>query len=115
MLNVNPDEKITNDAILKKWYIDKDRRQVKIDKEKADKGKVEEDTSLVSMISAYINHPGTKYKTNELREVGVYEFYDALQRLQIYEQSTALMKGMYGGMIDGSKIKSEEYNFMREI
>ena len=115
LLNVNPDEKITNDAILKKWYIDKDRRQVKIDKEKADKGKVEEDTSLVSMISAYINHPGTKYKTNELREVGVYEFYDALQRLQIYEQSTALMKGMYGGMIDGSKIKSEEYNFMREI
>lgn len=25
------------------------------------------------------------------------------------------MKGMYSGMIDGSKIKPEDYNFMREI
>ena len=25
------------------------------------------------------------------------------------------MKGMYSGFIDGSKIKSEDYNFMREI
>ncbi len=115
MFNMNPEEKITSDPILKKWYIDKDRRQVKIDKEKEAKGKTEEDTSMISMISAYVNHPGTKYKTSELKEVGVYEFYDALQRLQIYEQSTALLKGIYGGMIDGSKIKSEECNFMRDI
>lgn len=115
LFNINPEEKITDDPILKKWYIDKDKRQLVIDAEKKSKGKTEEDSSMVSMISAYVNHPGTKYKTSELREVGVYEFYDALQRLQIYEQSTALLKGAMSGFVDSSKIKQEEMNFMRDI
>lgn len=67
------------------------------------------------MISACLNHPGFKYKKNELREVGLIEFMDSVQRLQIYESTTALLKGMYSGFIDTSKIKSEEFNFMREI
>ena len=45
----------------------------------------------------------------------MYEFYDAIQRLQIYESSTALMKGMYSGMISAKNIDSESYNFMRNI
>ncbi len=68
-----------------------------------------------TIISALVNHPGFKYKLSELKEVNVAEFYDSVKRLQVYEQSTALLKGMYSGMIDGSKIKSEDYNFMREI
>jgi hypothetical protein len=43
------------------------------------------------------------------------EFYDSVSRLQIYEQSTALMKGMYSGFISAKDIKPEDYNFMREI
>jgi len=40
---------------------------------------------------------------------------DSVQRLQIYESSTALMKGMYSGFLDTSKINKEELNFMRDI
>ncbi len=111
VFNTFPEEKITKNDILKHWYIDKDRREQAIEKEK------EKDSSsaLLPVISAYLNHPGTKYKSEELKNIGVYEFWDGVQRLQIYEQATACMKGLYSGMVDGSKIKPENYNFMKEI
>jgi len=40
---------------------------------------------------------------------------DSVQRLQVYESSTAVMKGMYSGFVDGSKIKPENYNWMRSL
>lgn len=110
MLNVFPEEKITASDHLKEWYINKDRRANERAKEKGDNNH-----SIQPIISACVNHPGFKYKLQELREVGMFEFYDSVSRLQIYEQATALMKGMYSGFIDSKNIKPEDYNFMREI
>lgn len=73
------------------------------------------ESNLLPMISACLNHPGFKYKKNELREVGIVEFMDSVQRLQIYESTTALLKGMYSGFCDTSKIPKENFNFMREV
>ena len=114
MFTIFPDEKITKSPTLKKWYIEKDRREKAINKEKAEKGE-SESSSLLRVISSYLNHPGTKYKSSELKELGVFEFWDGVQRLQIYEQATACMKGMYSGMVDSSKISADSYNFMKEI
>ena len=80
--------------------------------------KVEKDvykSTLLPLISTCLNHPGFKYKKNELREVGIVEFMDSVQRLQVYESSTALLKGIYSGFVDASKIDKNELNFMREI
>lgn len=114
MFTIFPEEKITKSPTLKKWYIDKDRKKREIDKEKAEKGEVES-SSLLPVISSYLNHPGTKYKSSELKELGVFEFWDGVQRLQIYEQATACMAGMYSGMVDSSKISADSYNFMKDI
>ncbi len=114
IFNYYPEEKITRDPVLKRWYIDKDKRERANEEYKAKKG-IEKNSSIQSQISAFINHPGTKYKLHELKEVGVCEFYDSLQRLQIYESATACMKGMFSGFVDSKKIKPEEYNFMRNI
>lgn len=111
VFNSFPEEKITKSPVLKKWYIDKDRREQEREKEKAK----ERNSSLLPVISAYLNHPGTKYKSEELKDIGVYEFWDGVQRLQIYEQTTACMKGMYSGMVDSSKLKPDSYNFMKPI
>ena len=112
MFALNIEEKITEDDTLKSWYITKDKRAIENAEKKKDKEKT---SNLQVVISSLINHPGFKYKLSELKEVGVAEFYDSVKRLQVYEQSTALMKGMYSGFIDGSKLKPEDYNFMREI
>ena len=67
------------------------------------------------MISFYLNHPGSKYKKNELRNVGIVEFYDSVQRLQIYESTHAVINGSYSGFVDTSKIPKNEFNFMRDL
>ena len=67
------------------------------------------------MISACVNHPGFKYKKNELREVGYVEFFDSIKRLQIYEVTKALTHGSYSGFCDTSKIPKEDFNFMRNV
>ncbi len=114
MFNTFPEEKITHMDTLKNWYINKDRRAAEHAQQEEAKGK-KKSFSIQPIISACVNHPGFKYKLKELKDVGVMEFYDSVSRLQIYEQCTALMKGMYSGFVDGSKIKAEDYNFMREI
>ncbi len=114
VFNTFPEEKITQDPNLKLWYINKDKRAAEHSKKELEKGKVKS-YSIQPLVSACVNHPGFKYKLSELDEVGIMEFYDSVNRLQIYEQSTALMKGMYSGFIDSKQIKPEDYNFMREI
>jgi hypothetical protein len=111
VFNINPDEKITHDTIMKNWFIMKDQRELNNKKNKT----TEEDSGLISLVSGYLNHPGTKYKSSELKELGVYEFYDGVKRLQVYESTTAIQKGIYSGFCDSSKLKIEDYNFMKPI
>ncbi len=73
------------------------------------------DSSLIQMISFALNHPGFKYKKNELREVGYVEFMDSIKRLQVYEATKALTHGSYSGFCDVSKVPKEEFNFMRDV
>lgn len=114
VFKIFPEEKITNDRILKNWYISKDKREVE---RKANEKKEDDNSSLSlqALISSCVNHPGFKYNLKQLDSVGVAEFYDSVQRLQIYESSTAVMKGMYSGFVDSSKIKPDDYNFMKSI
>ena len=109
VFNIFPIEKITHSKTMKEMYIKKDRAEFERTKDES-KG-----SSIQALISSCVNHPGFKYKLNELTELGICEFYDSVKRLQIYESSTALMKGMYSGFVDSSKISADSYNFMKEI
>lgn len=109
VFNIFPAEKITHSKTMKEMFIRKDRAEYERVKDDV-KG-----SSIQALISSCVNHPGFKYKLNELTELGMCEFYDSVKRLQIYESSTALMKGMYSGFVDSSKISSDSYNFMKEI
>jgi len=72
-------------------------------------------SGLKNLISSMLVYPGFKYKSNELKQCGIYEFMDAVQRSQIFVSSSALMSGMYSGMIDVSKINKKELNWMRDF
>lgn len=76
-------------------------------------------STLMPLISALINHPGFKYKRKELGEVSFVEFMDSVARLQVYEQSTAFLKGMYSGFMDTSKMSkkdlNESVNWLRDL
>ena len=109
MFNIFPKREFAKGKATKKALIWEDRQKLKVEKD------ITHSSTLLPMISACLNHPGFKYKKNELREVGIVEFMDSVQRLQIYESTTALLRGMYSGFMDTSKIDKEQFNFMREI
>lgn len=116
VFNLFPEEKYTKDEFLKKWWVDSEERELKQRLINQEKGLEDPDASnLQSIISSCVNHPGFKYNLKELRELNVCFFFDCVKRLQVYESSTACLKGMYSGFVDGSKIKPDEYNFMKEI
>ena len=94
------------------WFINAERQ--KIHNAEALK-KENESFSIQPLISACVNHPGFKYKLSEVEEMNVFEFYDSVKRLQIYENATACLKGLFSGFVDGSKISADQYNFMKEI
>lgn len=70
---------------------------------------------LQPLISMCVNHPGFKYKLQELREINVSQFMDSVSRLQILETTHALLNGAYSGFCDTSKIPKEQFDFTRSI
>lgn len=108
LLNIHPKVEKAKGNTAKKWMIDEDRINMA---QKEDKN----NSTLLPLVSACINHPGFKYKLQELRNVGIYEFMDSVQRLQIYESTHALLGGSYSGFADMSKIPKDQFNFMREL
>lgn len=74
-----------------------------------------EKSYLLPLVSALVNHPGFKYKTNELKQLNIYQFMDSVRRLQVYENTTALLKGMYSGFVDGSQIHERDVNWLRDL
>lgn len=109
MFNIYPKAEKAKGKATKEWMIEEER--IKLSNEQGKKYK----SMLLPLISSCINHPGFKYKLNELREVGIVQFMDSVQRLQIYESTVALNFGMYSGMCDLSKVDKNLFNFMREI
>ena len=89
---------------------------IQLDRDKIRKAQKEPYKSqLKGLISAMMRYPGFKYKMNELKECGLYEFMDIVQGAQIYVSTTALLSGMYSGMVDTSKIDKKEFNWMRSL
>lgn len=75
----------------------------------------ESTSSLLSLISACVNHPGFKYKLQELKDVGIYQFMDSVRRIQKYETSVAAIGGCYSGFVDTKKLDKELFNFMGDV
>lgn len=108
ILNMHPKVEKAKGKTAKSWIIQEDKMNAQ--------NKDEKNTStLLPLISTCVNHPGFKYKLQELREVGIYQFMDSVKRIQKYEQGTAALKGVYSGFVDGNKIDKEILNYMGDL
>lgn len=72
-------------------------------------------SNLLPLISSMLNSSGFKYKKDELRNVGIVEFMDSVQRIPTIVSATALLQGSYSGMVDTSKIPKEQFNWLRDL
>ena len=110
MMNVHPKrEKVKGKSAIT-WTIQEDKMNAQFEKDK-----YKSSSTLLPLISTCINHPGFKYKLQELKEVGIYQFMDSVKRIQKYESATAAMKGIYSGMVSAKDIGEEALNFMSDI
>lgn len=107
MFNIFPKDEFGKGRATKEMLVDEDR--INYDKHKNDPYS----STLLPLISTCLNHPGFKYTKSELVDVGIVEFMDSVQRLQIYESTRALLSGSYSGFVDTSKIPKEQFDFMR--
>lgn len=55
------------------------------------------------------------YTRDYIKNMGLYEFFDDVNRAQIIVSTDALLSGAYSGMMDTSKIKKNQFNWMREV
>lgn len=108
--NIKPKVEKAKNKTTKKILIELDRQR--IEQKKKDK-KIT--STLKPLVSAMMRYPGFKYKSYELKQCSLYEFMDTVMGANVYVSSTALLKGMYGGMVDSSKIDKKQLDWMREI
>lgn len=103
--------KATKEAMI--WEDEMNQNIEEEKRKKSDRTK----SFLLPLISSMVNHPGFKYKTSELKEIGIVQFMDSVKRLQTYENATALLKGMYSGFIDISKDKNlqKQINWLKDL
>ncbi len=101
MFNRHPKEELAKGKTTKRWIIDEERKKLQ-------KGDGKNHSVLLPIVSALLNHPGFKYDLDGIKNLGIFAFMDSANRLQVYEQCTAFMKGMYSGMMDTSKLAENE-------
>ena len=70
---------------------------------------------LVPLISSLTNIPGFKYNSREVRDIGIYQFMDSVQRVNLIKATDNLYHGIYAGTIDSGKIKSKDLDWMRGL
>lgn len=105
--NITPKPERAKGKRAKQAMIDEDRRNRELNKDKPFK------SYLLPLISAVKVRQG--YTRDYVRNMGLFEFFDDLSRLQIMHNSDHLLSGIYNGSIDAKKIKKEELNWLREL
>lgn len=99
-------EKAANE-FTKKFMIEEDRQKIAYNQKQPYK------SFLRPLISAVKCRMG--YTLDYVKNMGLYEFMDDLNRLQVIVNADALLQGSYSGMVDTSKIPKKNFDWCRSI
>lgn len=89
----------------KRYLINKARKQLKNKKEKYT-------PILPSLISAMVNSEQFKYDYSTVWSLNIYQFMDAVKRIQKIKNAEQIIQGIYSGNIDSKKISKESLNWL---
>lgn len=105
--NITPKVEKTKSKTVKKWLIEEDRKKIELAKSKPFK------SYLLPLISSVKVKQG--YTKDYVRNMGMYELFDDIARLQIIHNADHLLSAVYAGTIDMKKIDKKELNWMKEL
>ena len=99
-------EKAANEY-TKRFMIEEDRQKLRHNAKQKYKSLLK---PLISSVKCRMG-----YTLDYVKDMGLVEFFDDLNRLQIIVNADALLKGSYSGMVDTSKIPKKNFDWCREI
>jgi hypothetical protein len=105
--NITPKPEKAKGKRARDAMIDEDRRNREINKDKPFR------SYLLPLISSVKVKQG--YTKDYVRNMGLFEFFDDLGRIQVVDSANHLLNGMYCGMADLSKVDKKELNWLREL
>jgi hypothetical protein len=105
--NITPKPEKAKGKRAKQAMVDEDRRNRELNQDKPFR------SYLLPLISAV--KVKQCYTRDYIRNMGLYEFFDDLARLQVINSADHLLSGMYCGMADLSKVDKKELNWLREL
>lgn len=105
--NITPKPEKAKGKRAKEAMIEEDRRNREFNKDKPFR------SYLLPLISSVKVKQG--YTKNYVRDMGLYEFFDDVSRIQVIDSANHLLNGAYCGMADLSKVDKKEFNWMREL
>jgi hypothetical protein len=94
-------------AITRKVLIDDERKNAQRNKDKTYK------SFLVPLVSSLQGRQG--YTKDYICNMGLYEFMNQINRVQIIVQADAALGGMYSGFVDTKKMDKTVLDWMRDI
>lgn len=105
--NITPKPEKAKGKRAKEAMIEEDRRNREFNKDKPFR------SYLLPLISAVKVKQG--YTRDYIKNMGLYEFFDDVARIQVIDSANHLLNGAYSGMADLSKVDKKEFNWMREL
>lgn len=105
--NITPKPEKAKGKRAREAMIDEDRRNREYNKDKPFK------SYLLPLISAVKVKQG--YTRDYIRNMGLFEFFDDLSRIQAIDSAHHILNGIYCGMADLSKVPKEQFNWLREL
>lgn len=105
--NITPKPEKAKGKRAKEAMLEEDRRNHEFNKDKPFR------SYLLPLISAVKVKQG--YTKDYVRNMGLYEFFDDVSRMQVIDSANHLLNGAYCGMADLSKVDKKEFNWMREL
>lgn len=105
--NIKPKVEKAANQMTKRVLIEEDRNKILYSKNKPFK------SYLLPLISSVKVKQG--YTKDYVRNMGLYEFFDDVARMQLINNADHLLSACYAGTIDMSKINKNELNWMKEL
>lgn len=105
--NITPKPEKAKGKRAKQAMIDEDRQKRETNKDKPFR------SYLLPLISAVKVKQG--YTKDYIKNMGLYEFFDDVARMQVIDSADHLLSGLYTGMADLSKVDKKQFNWLREL
>ena len=90
----------------KKYLLDKERRHLEnLERIRKKKGIEYKQSELEKLVVALVNNNNFKYDYNSVQALSIYNFYQSFQQIQHEINFNNVMRGVYAGTVDTSKLQ----------